>query len=166
MTTVTPNEHMLHEVLRTHGPALRRVARAYAGDDGEEEDLYQEILLQLWRALPSFRGDAAPGTWSYRVALNTALAWRRSARRRTARSEQVRLDAVQAGSTPPATRTETAILREFMNALSDVDRTVLVLYMEGLDNDGIADVVGISTGAVAVRVHRMRKKFATTYVER
>lgn len=153
---------MLHDLLRTHGPALRRIARSYAEADGEEDDLHQEILMQLWRSLPSYRGDAAPGTWAYRVALNTALAWRRSANRRAARQPT---PAELTTTTPAAGRSEAAILDEFVRSLGDVDRTVLVLYMEGLGNADIAEVVGISAGAVAVRVHRMKQKFETTYVQ-
>jgi RNA polymerase sigma factor (sigma-70 family) len=54
----------------------------YAGGDGEDEDLYQEILMEAWKALPSFRGDSSFSTWVYRVALNTALTWRRRIARR------------------------------------------------------------------------------------
>lgn len=67
------HEQTLISMLTSHGAALHRIARVYAGADGEEEDLHQEMVLQLWRGLPSYRGDSAPGTWLYRVALNTAL---------------------------------------------------------------------------------------------
>src|SRR5947209_19748052 len=67
---------------QNHG-RWRAIARGYAGP--EAEDLFQEILLQVWRSLRSFRGDSAPNTWCYRVALNTALSWRRSRRARRLR---------------------------------------------------------------------------------
>lgn len=68
-------------LLESHGDALWRIARAYAGSEGEEDDLDQEILAQVWSSLPNFRGHAAAGTWMYRVALNTALTWRRRTRK-------------------------------------------------------------------------------------
>ena len=156
------DEETLLALLTTHGPALRRIARVYGGAHGEEDDLHQEILLQLWRGLPSFRGDAAPGTWLYRVALNTALTWRRRAIRRARghAAPPARL-AASAG----ALRSEAAILAEFLESLGAVDRSVLLLHMEGLAYPEIGEVVGLSAGAVGVRLHRIKQTFTTRYVE-
>src|SRR5687767_11367389 len=70
-------EETLLALLEQHARAMRRIAWAYAGAAGEAEDLFQEILAQAWRSLPTFRGDSGAGTWLYRVALNTALTWKR-----------------------------------------------------------------------------------------
>lgn len=152
----------LLQLLTDYAPALRRIARLYAGPAGEQEDLYQEIVLQLWRGLPSFRGEAAPGTWLYRVALNTALTWQRQAARRA------HVDPVEA---PPAgavrgARGEAAILEEFLDSLAPLDRSVLLLYMEGLPYKEIADVTGLTAGHVGVRLHRMKAAFTDRYVEK
>ena len=71
-------EETLLALLEKHAHGMWRIAWAYAGAAGEEEDLFQEILAQVWRSLPTFRGDSGAGTWLYRVALNTALTWKRS----------------------------------------------------------------------------------------
>lgn len=149
-------------MLTSHGAALHRIARVYAGSDGEEEDLHQEMVLQLWRGLPSFRGEAAPGTWLYRVALNTALSWRRSAQRRARRHEQ---NPPRPAVTQAQTREESAILEEFLNSLATPDRSVLLLHMEGLSHQEIADVTGATSGAVAVRLHRIKQTYTKRYVE-
>ena len=155
------HEPLLLDMLSTHGGALRRIARVYAGASGEEDDLYQEILMQLWRSLPAYRGDAAPGTWLYRVALNTALTWRRRSERQSAR------DAVALGpartAVPAAPHSEGAILEDFLTSLAPPDRTILLLYMEGLSYQEIGDVTGLTTGAVGVRIHRLKKRFAQRY---
>jgi RNA polymerase sigma-70 factor (ECF subfamily) len=156
------HEEKLLGMLETHGAALRRIARAYAGAAGEEDDLYQEILLQLWRGLPSFRGDAAPGTWLYRVALNTALTWRRRATRRDRASAEPVEPAAPSASDA---RNEAAILEEFLASRTAVDRSVLLLYMEGLQYQEIADVTGLTAGAVGLRLHRMKHAFTEQYVE-
>lgn len=157
------NEETLLDLLTTHGAALRRIARVYGAADGEEDDLHQEIVLQLWRGLPSYRGEAAAGTWLYRVALNTALTWRRRA------TQRARIHAEHAGparSSALSPRSEAAILEEFLAACNAVDRATLLLYMEGLPYQEIADVLGLSSGAVGVRVHRIRRAFVERYVER
>ena len=155
-------EETLLALLTAYGGALRRIARTYAGACGEEEDLHQEILLQLWRGLASFRGDSAPGTWLYRVALNTALTWRRRAGRE-ARADFAsgRLPAETAG----APRTEAAILDELLASLGPMDRSVLLLYLEGLSYQEIGEVTGLSASAVGVRIHRTRKSYEDRYLK-
>jgi RNA polymerase sigma-70 factor (ECF subfamily) len=152
----------LLDLLAVHGRALGRIARVYAGARGEQEDLYQEILLQLWRGLPAFRGDSAPGTWLYRVALNTALTWRRRALRHDEGGVRG-APAPVARTTAP--RSERAILDEFLGSLGPADRSILLLYMEGLSYQDIAAVTGLSAGAVGVRLHRMKHAFTGRYVE-
>ena len=126
------------------------------------EDLHQEILLQLWRGLASFRGDSAPGTWLYRVALNTALTWRRRAGRDArADSASGRLSAETAG----AQRSEAAILEELLASLGPMDRSVLLLYLEGLSYQEIGAVTGLSAGAVGVRIHRIKKSYEDRYLK-
>lgn len=156
------DEQTLISMLTSHGAALYRIARVYAGADGEEEDLHQEMVLQLWRGLPSFRGEAAPGTWLYRVALNTALSWRRSTQRRARRHEQ---NPLRPAVTPAQTREQATILEEFLGSLATPDRSVLLLYMEGLSHREIADVTGAASGAVAVRLHRIKQTYTKRYVE-
>jgi RNA polymerase sigma-70 factor (ECF subfamily) len=155
-------EETLLALLTAYGGALRRIARTYAGARGEEEDLHQEILLQLWRGLASFRGDSAPGTWLYRVALNTALTWRRRAGR------DARADSASGrppGETAGTPRSEAAILEELLASLGPMDRSVLLLYLEGLSYQEIGDVTGLSASAVGVRVHRIKKSYEDRYLK-
>jgi RNA polymerase sigma-70 factor (ECF subfamily) len=155
-------EETLLGLLSAYGGALRRIARTYAGARGEAEDLHQEILLQLWRGLASFRGDSAPGTWLYRVALNTALTWRRrSDRDARADSALGRLP----GETAGVPRSEAAILDELLASLGPIDRSVLLLYLEGLSYHEIGEVTGLSASAVGVRIHRTRKSNEDRYLK-
>src|SRR2546421_732264 len=61
---------------------ILKIVHSYAAEAADQADLFQEVLLQIWRSLPGFRGQAKPSTWIYRVGLNTALTWRRQATRR------------------------------------------------------------------------------------
>src|SRR6266567_3067978 len=67
--------------MEAHQAVLFKVARAYGVTHADREDLFQEIALQVWNSIPSFRGEASAFTWIYRVALNTALAWKRKERK-------------------------------------------------------------------------------------
>lgn len=158
-------EETLLSLLKEHARAMRRIAWAYAGAAGEEEDLFQEILAQAWRSLPTFRGDSGAGTWLYRVALNTALTWKRRA---THRIGHVELDLSRNGSEPRShgsPRSEQAILMDFLRTLGGPDYSILLLYMEGLSYGEIAVVTGLTESAVGVRIHRMKKSFTERYIE-
>lgn len=155
--------------VEAHDHALRRIAWAYAGVDGEEDDLLQEILTEAWRSYPNFRGESAIGTWLYRVAINTALTWKRRARKHSAGrmwldpSGEGKNAVEPVGSIVP--ETGGAILDDFLGTLDGPSHTVLILYMEGLTHKEIADVTGLSVIAIAVRIHRMKESFTERYVE-
>jgi len=139
---------------------LRAISRTWA--PRAWEDLYQEIALQLWRSLDRFEGRASLDTWVYRVALNTAIDFARRDRRRDAR--EVAADAREI-PVPSHGRDPLATLQEFAASLGDIDRAVLVMYMDGIAQREIGEVVGLSEGAVGVRIHRLKAAFRKTYVE-
>ena len=123
--------------------------------------------MEAWKALPSFRGDSSFSTWLYRVALNTALTWRRRSARRQNHRAAMTAQAIGSPSVSSGSqRSEREILRHFLDSLNGPSRTILVLYMEGLTHEEIAGVTGLSQSAVGVRIHRMKKVFVERYVER
>jgi len=151
--------------LSAHQGALRRVARAYARDAHEREDLFQEILLAAWRVRASFRGEAAFSTFLYRVALNTALASRRADRR----SREL---PVEEPSAPEAEEDDERIelLYAAVRRLAPLDRALVLLVLEGKTHAEIAAVTGLSPGNVAVRLSRgreaLRQQLGTTDSDR
>lgn len=139
--------------LTAHQGALRRVARAYASDAHEREDLFQEILLAAWGARTSFRGEAAFSTFLYRVALNTALASRRRAEKRVHALPSQELAAPEAGADDEHVERLYAAVRR----LAPLDRALVLLVLEGKSHAEIASVTGLTTGNVAVRLSRGRE---------
>lgn len=139
-----------------HGGVLHRIARAFAvGED--RHDLLQELLLALWRAAPAFRGESAEATFIFKIAHNRALTWRRSeARRRHRQSEYERLQIEEeAGEDPQIERLYTAIRR-----LKSVDRSLVLLSLEGQSYADIAAIHGLSETNVGARLTRARKTLA------
>jgi RNA polymerase sigma-70 factor (ECF subfamily) len=161
---MTEQETFFLELVREYEARLRRICRIYADDPEARKDLYQDILVQLWRTLPSFEGRANPGTWLYRVALNTALnvARRRTVRRRAREREEVALR----GQPPPRAdeRVERAEVLERLYAaigrLHEIDRALVLLHLEERSYREIGDVLGISESNVGVRLHRAKAKLA------
>lgn len=134
---------------------LSRIARVYAGSDAE--DLVQEILMQVWRSLPDYDQKAKLSTWCYRIALNTAISWRRRATREKRRPPEHR---IASDSLPSHTdfSSEAQLLDHFLDSLSEIDRAVLLMYLDDLTHEEIAGSIGVTEGAVRTRISRIRDK--------
>lgn len=140
---------------------LLAIARSYA-PGAEAEDLYQDILLQLWRSLPSFEGRSSVATWVYRVALNTAIAHRRRA--------SVRLPVVggakeRPAAAAPAGRSELEILDEFIQSLDAINRALFLLYLEDLSYRDMSEITGLTESHVGLRINRIKRAFVRRYIE-
>ena len=141
---------------------LRRLAGAYARDAADREDLFQEIALALWRALPGFRGDASERTWLYRVAHNTAIDFVTRGRRRQKHEQSGDLpDRQAAGATPEWSALDAERRERLWTAVRDLpmpDRQVVILHLEGLSAAEIEGVTGLTAGSIATRLTRVRHK--------
>lgn len=145
-----------------HGGAVLKVARAYTLTSEDCQDLTQEILLQVWRSLPRFRGGASASTWIYRVALNTAIGWRRKERRgracRRAGSEVADLPAAWPDGAEQVVRRESVErLYAAIRRLPKADVALLLLYLDDLSYRQMAEVLGISESNVGVKLNRAKK---------
>jgi RNA polymerase sigma factor (sigma-70 family) len=156
VTREEQNERFLQWAGEHHAIA-RKVARSFAGGAGQD-DLYQEILVAIWLAIPSWRGDAKPSTFIYRVAHNYALTWTRS-RRNYARALD-RFGREPAAAAPDRTEELLEILYTAIRALPEADRSLVLLSLDGLSYREIAEVLGISETNVGVRLNRARKKLS------
>lgn len=146
-------------MLRESEAALARLARHYAGPE-DRHDLLQEIHLQLWRSHREFDGRSARSTWVYRVALNTALGYRRRPLPPVAAVEQLPERGDAGVPMDPMD-----VLEAFLATLDPVQRAVLMLDLEGLTREQIAEVTGLSPNAVAIRMTRLRQSFETGFLE-
>jgi RNA polymerase sigma-70 factor, ECF subfamily len=131
------------------------ISRAYAQQDAD--DLLQEVLLQIWRSFDRFEERSSLDTWCYRVALNTAISWRRSIARRKnvlpRDSTDVELLA-RRESVPASLRS----LEQCLQTLSHGDRAIVLMYLDDMSSDEMAEVLGVSVGALRVRVHRLKAR--------
>lgn len=148
-------------LIRENFRRIRWIAEKFHGG-GDADDVCQEILLQLWRSFPAFRGDAAAGTWLYRIAVNTAVTFERKNFRHR---QPVPLDTAEElpGSDPDSLR-QAAILKQFMDGLQEMDAVLLMMYLDGLSAEEMASVAGISGNSVSARISRMKKRFEAQFV--
>lgn len=141
-----------------HRGILLKVARSYAVGPGDQEDLIQEILVQLWHSIEQFNGQAKASTWIYRVALNTAMGWHRGERRRRDREEKlVAMDAYWLEQKAPENELLT-VLYEAIHQLPSEERYLVLLYLDDLQYSEIAEIIGIRESNVGVRINRAKRK--------
>lgn len=149
-------------LLERYGPGLRRVARAYAFRNDEADDLWQEIALAVWRALPSFRGDCSERTFVFRVAHNRGLTFAARGRRPEAgraRDEAAQEDAPSQAPSPEERLGEERRRDALWSAIRELPegaRACVTLALEGLSHEEIADVLGVTANAVGVRLSRAK----------
>ena len=149
-------------ILQNHR-RIRLIASRYAKSN-DADDVYQEILMQLWRSFDSFSGEASRDTWLYRVALNTAVSFVRS----SVKHSKIK-DAVSAVSLPDVKYSEqekcqAEILESFMKSLGDIDANILMMYLDGMSTTEMAEVIGIKPNSITVRVKRINCRFEQQYV--
>jgi RNA polymerase sigma-70 factor (ECF subfamily) len=144
-------------LLNKYRGVVQRVSRMYAANGSDREELVQEIVYQLWRSFPSFRRNAAPMTWVYRIALNTAIT---GLRRRSRRPVHVPIDAVDVPSRSASAGLDSRIdlLYRAIRRLGDVDRALVMCYLDELSYKQIADVLGLSETNVGVRLGRAKAR--------
>jgi RNA polymerase sigma-70 factor (ECF subfamily) len=167
--SVHEHELRFRQWLAEHTGLLLKVVRSFTADRDEADDLFQEILLQVWLSLPSFRNDSKPTTWLYRVAFNTALAWKRTERKRRHRHASLSIsDVSPPGLTSAEAQRNDRIVEQLyaaIRALPPARRALVVLYLDGFTYREIADVVGISETNVGVSLNRIKKELAATIKE-
>ena len=157
--------------LDEHGPSVVKVARAYTLSREECQDLAQEILLQAWQSLPKFQGKAGAATWFYRVALNTAMNWKRKDKPR--RDRQLPLLDVHVvaeegpDSASQAQHRETVEqLYTAIRQLPKADAALVLLYLDDLSYREMAEVLGISESNVGVKLNRAKKALSDLMKEK
>jgi len=159
-------ERLFKQWLGEHKNLIFSVVKAYTSSPQDQDDLFQQILLQLWSSIPGFQGDARPTTWIYRVALNTALVWRRGQIRKRKRHHRLIIDFTAASDvqqSSPETMWDADILDQLYGAirqLPKIDSSLVLMYLDGVSYGGMAQILGISSSNVGVRLNRAKKKLA------
>ena len=156
----TPNsETEFVALLDEHQNIIHKICRLYTNNEVEHEDLFQEISIQLWRSYGRFEGKSKFSTWMYRVGLNTAITLYRKEKKQL--------------KTQPLNDQYTAVVQEEYNAqvdeqmawlyqkiknFSEIDKALVLLYLEDKRYDEIAETLGISAGNARVKMNRIKER--------
>lgn len=170
MSLEQPDEAGFLKLVEENRPTILKICRAYEWNPADRDDLYQEILFQIWRALPGLKDAAYAGTWLYRVALNTSISFVRKQAARNSRATPCgpddlarRMESVQDPDESDDGRLSR--LYEAIAQLNVTEKAVITLFLEDLSYEQIAEVLGLGASNVGVMLHRAKKKLSTLMKE-
>ena len=154
----TQDEKEFLKQVTDHQAIVHKVCHVYCKDEEHRKDLFQEVLIQLWKSYGSFQGRSKFSTWMYRVSLNVALQYVRKGKVRPA--EVALSPALQniSEQAPESDEEELQLLYKAIDQLNDVEKAIIMLYLDDKGNDEIAEIVGITQNYVRVRMNRARQK--------
>lgn len=154
-----PIEKYFLTILSQYNAMLHKICRLYRDSVEDREDLFQEIVFQLWKSYPHFKGEAKISTWMYRIALNTAIASFRKKTTTINYLNQLPDFAEEQSSDEPGLRQER--LFAVLKLLDDSEKALIALYFEELSYLQIAEITGINENYVGVKLNRIKAKIKT-----
>ncbi|MFT4667180.1 MAG: RNA polymerase sigma-70 factor (ECF subfamily) [Patescibacteria group bacterium] len=150
------------KVIAQNTGIINSLCSLYYARKEDQKDARQDVILQLWKAWPSFRGESQIGTWMYKVSLNVLLAKKRKENRRI---EEAELTDVNFSDEDPGfpTDDDVQLLLQIIEWLNDEEKAVVILFLEGYKNKEIASILLTSQTNVSTRLHRIKTKLKNHY---
>lgn len=159
------HEAVFQRWLSQHLGLMLKVVRACAADPQDQDDVFQDVLVNLWSSIPHFRGEAQETTWIYRVAFNTSQVWQRSEQRRRRNHQAFVSFAATLHSRPLNIAADPKLeliekLHATIRLLPKVDAALAIMHLDGVSYRQMAEVLGISENYIGVKLNRIRKFLA------
>jgi RNA polymerase sigma-70 factor (ECF subfamily) len=165
-TSMAAREEEFLELIEQHKKILFKVANIYCRNRADFADVVQEIVLQAWRSFGRYDRSRPFSTWLYRVALNVAISAYRAETRRARTIVQSDESIVEIAA-PPSQAAELHAQLELLHHLicpfGELDKALVLLYLDGNSNDVIGEVLGISVTNVGTRINRLKQKLQRNY---
>ena len=152
-------EKIFISTLESHKGIIYKVANTYCYNKSDQDDLIQEITIQIWKSIENFNEQYKWSTWIYRIALNTSISFFR--KNRTHKGKTVDLDPlieIPNAIEEPYEDEQFILLRKFIRELEEIDRALILLHLEGLSSQEIADIIATTQTNVTTKISRIKKK--------
>lgn len=160
-------EQIFGQLVKDNKSAVYRICLAYLYDRSHADDLYQEILLQAWKSLDAFRGDASMNTWLYRIAVNTAITYnRKQAKSRVEELPDHLQPAILQHSESREREEKLNKLSVAISQLEEQDRLLISLVLEDMSYKQIAEITGTSVNNTGVRITRVKARLMKLMTEK
>ncbi len=146
--------------IKQHELLIHKICRMYGKTDIDRQDIFQEIVIQLWQAFPKFRGEAKFSTWLYRIGIYTAIAGIRKPKAVTINTDNETLQRLNTSNDDSYKEQEKkfAALYKAIDLLNDIEKAIVMLYLEDKSYEEIEEVIGISQGNLRVKMNRIKEK--------
>jgi len=141
------------DMLRNYNRIIYKVVSFYVDENTTSDDLYQDVVLNLWKSFPNFRNESQPSTWIYRIALNTCVSFYRNTRRRP--------DCVEITPEIKVYAEENEAVAELyacISRLGKLERALILLWLEDRPYKEIAEIMGITATNVSTKINRIKEK--------
>ena len=150
--------YIFNQWIDQHKALIFKIVRAYGNTAMDQDDLFQEISIQVWRSIPAFRNESAVTTWIYRIALNTAISW--VTKEHKYRKVKGALHGMPDVLTHPHKPVDEQLtwLYETIHSLDEIDRSLALLLLDGFSYKEMAAILGISVSNVGVKINRIKKQ--------
>ena len=153
-------EKQFEQHIKENELLIYKVCRIYAYTAADREDLFQEIIVQLWKSVPKFQGQSKFSTWVYRVALNTAISDFRKKKRSVpvSSTEGASIEIGQEPGNDIEKHEQADALYAAISQLTEIDKAIVMLYLENKSYEEMEDILGISQGTLRVKMTRIKEK--------
>ena len=159
------SETAFTKLIQEHQGLLIKIASVYTNTTPDREDLFQEIVYQLWKCFDSFRGESKITTWMYRVGMNTAITHLKKSKRQTTITTLAEGVAMAMPSDDSIYEERLAILHLYIQKLNQLEKGLMLLVLEGKSYSEIAEITGLSASNVGTRISRIKKKLKNNIVK-
>lgn len=147
------------DLIESNQGIIHKICNIYTDDEFSHEDLFQEIVLQLWRSFESFKGEAKFSTWMYRVSLNTAIVLIRKKKKSIITSSyENQILNIKTEEIDTITEERIQLLYSAIKFLNSVERALILMYLEDVPYKEIAETLGITEVNVRVKMNRVKIK--------
>ncbi|AXT21291.1 sigma-70 family RNA polymerase sigma factor [Flavobacteriaceae bacterium AU392] len=142
---------------------IHKVCRMYCNDEEHRKDLFQEILIQLWKSYTSFRGDSKFSTWMYRVAINVAIQdFRKTKKKQSLFSSSETFKDISEEKTDTIYDDHLKQMHMAITRLNKIEKAIMMLHLDEKSNEEIAEIIGITQNYVRVKINRIKVKLKKT----
>ncbi len=159
-------DNSFEQIISQHQGILWKVANLYCQNEEDRKDVVQEMQIQLWHSFDKYDSNFKHSTWIYRIALNVAISFYRKNsvkenRTTTLENEEIAVSPAEISET----ENHLSLLEKFISELKELDKALMLLYLEEKSHSEIAEILGISTSNVATKINRIKENLKRRFAE-
>lgn len=160
-------EQFFQEIIEQHKGILFKVARAYCSDEEDQQDLIQEMMIQIWQSIHKYNEQYKISTWLYRISLNVAISFYRKNSTRTKRYTDLNEQMTEISDEDKSEKErDLNLLEQFISELKEIDKALMILYLEDKSHSEISEILGMSSSNVGTKIGRIKNKLKKRFSQK